>query len=341
MKKVISIVILLILFSVLVPVPAQAAGVTVTISTPIIQIPQHKDAQAASLPNYPKNACYDINPSFKAYATWPNMTINDWENKTGKAGTRSDRVLRQAYFLVTVKNGTAPLPNAAVTVSTTLGTDAYIYKTSSTTDAQGAMGVFVEYFGERTFTMTATASGVSASKSVSGTAARVAPYRNKFYLSAYRYSLRSRFSTWAAFEDDVMMNGTGYDDTTKKWYQPDWSSGKAKKPIVQVSAPLTASGTTPKKYVTIAVDSPYIPRNKYVSDGSSSSVFHRGLIAINGDNTNLRIAEDSGDRINGYHIDYFIEFDTLTQFYNGYGATLSTKNGYHFVPLFYAGIKKG
>ena len=310
-----------------------------------LAIPQHANAKSRLLnipgeePDTGPNVCYDINNAYRAYANWPNMTINDFNNATGKAGTRADRVLRQAKVLITAKTGFQPEKNVYINISTTLGSDAWIHidSTSSVTDSNGQITAYIEYFGDRVFFINAYSPISFASCQIKTTEAK---YKNRFYLSLFYYPLRSKYATLKEFEAKVREEGTGCDDLTGKWYTTDWSSSANPKPIIEIPKPLTYSGTTPRKYITLGVDSPYIPRNEYVSDGSQNKVWHRGKIKIEGLGDDIKIAEDMGFKINGYHIDYFLEFTTVEEFANTIGKNLHVEDGYYFVEAIFVGIQK-
>ena len=167
-------------------------------------------------------------------------------------------------------------------------------------------------------------------------------------MTVYYTALRSRYSSWANFEAAVRMEGGGYDDTVSpgKWYTLDWNSNATPRPVIQ-GRTLTASGTTPTEYRTMAVSQSYITRQSYVSDGSSSSTWHRGrgAFAISGGgvpgDTGYRTAEDSGGAINGYHIDDYIGTKTAANFDSIYGSKIYKKNGYYFVMLSNMTVVKG
>lgn len=328
-------------------VASMYSGITVFVTWEEVRIPQDKLAVSATLSNTPANACYDYSSSLKAYSGWPNI---DYNNTSGKAGTAPDRVLRQYRCMVRVTNSYAERVKTVVNISTSLGSNAYIYKPSATTNYDGEMYFYLEYYGNRSCTLNATALDVTGSCTVSGTNSVV--YANKFYLSVYCYAVRRTGSSWAAFESAVNMQGTGYDEETGTWYTLDWSVPGNTKPVIQTQQPQTNSQTTPTEYRTIAVDNPYILRENYVSDGSPSSQYHRARVKIAGitgvaNDTGYRTAEDSGDAINGYHIDVFIGFNTKDDFNNIYGTKLAKKQApdglwHYFVELTYAGtIKNG
>lgn len=312
------------------------SGINITIEKNETVIPQNISAVSRSLPDCGSNACYDYNSSFKPYSGW---VLIDYDNSTGKVGTLPDRVLRQMKITVTVRNGATPVSGAAVSLSTSLGSNAYIYTPSTTTNSNGQLTAYIEFYSNRTFTVTATCNGTTKSQTVS---AGEAVYKNKFYMSLYLFPKRSNYPSWAAFEDAVQTNGTGYDDINNQWYKFNKNGN-----IIPISGPNnTASGTTPTEYRTIAVDSPYITRKSYVSDGSSSEVYHRGRVFIQGLNNVLgdsgyRTAEDAGSKVNGYHIDLFIGFKTIQQFNNIYGSYIPKNSGYYFPQVTYSSTLKG
>lgn len=313
-----------------------AGSTNITIQKIETIIPQNISAVSRNLPSSESNACYDYNSSFKPYSGWVSI---DYTNSSGKVGTLPDRVLRQMKIIVTVKNGTTPVPGATVSISTSLGDNAYIYTPSTTTNSDGQLTTYIEFYSNRTFTVSATYNGTTQNQSVSS---GNAVYKNKFYLSLYNFPKRSNFSSWEAFEAAVQLNGTGYDDINNQWYKYN-SNGS----IIPVSGPNnTSSGTTPTEYRTIAVDSPYVTRRSYVSDGSSSAVYHRGRVIIEGLNnvsgdSGYRTAEDAGSAINGYHIDLFIGFRTVSQFANEYSSYIPKSSGYYFPQVTYSSTLKG
>ena len=311
-------------------------SLNITIENIETLIPQNISAVSRPFSDTSSNACFDYNSSFSPYSGWVSI---DYNNSTGKVGTLPDRVLRQMKILVTVKNGTTPVSGVAVSLSTSLGTNAYIYTPSTTTNSNGQLTAYIEFYSNRTFTVYATSNGITKNSTVS---AGNALYKNRFLMTVYNFPLRSNFSSWAAFESAVQINGTGYDDTNGQWYRYNPSGS-----IIPVNGPNnTASGTTPTEYRTIAVDSPYITRRSYVSDGSSTAEYHRGRVIIAGlssvsGDSGYRTAEDSGGAINGYHIDLFIGFRTISQFSNDYGSYISKSGGYYFPQVTYYSTLKG
>jgi 3D (Asp-Asp-Asp) domain-containing protein len=309
---------------------------TITIQQIETVIPQNISAVSRTLPNTDSNACYDYSSSFRPYSGWESI---DYTNSSGKVGTLPDRVLRQMKILVTVKNGTTPVSGATVSLSTSLGTDAYIYTPSTMTNSSGQLTAYIEFYSNRVFTATASYNGATKNYTASG---YTAVYKNKFYMTVYNFPLRSNFSTWANFEAAVQLNGTGYDDVGNQWYKYNPSGS-----ILPISGPNnTSSGTTPTEYRTIAVDSPYITRRSYISDGSSTTTYHRGRVIIDGlssvsGDSGYRTAEDSGSKINGYHIDLFIGFKTIAQFSSAYGSYVAKSSGYYFPQLTYSSTFKG
>lgn len=198
---------------------------------------------------------------------------------------------------------------------------------------------YIEFYGDRTFTVNATYSVTTKSQTVS---AGSAVYKNKFYMSLYNFPKRSNYSSWSVFENAVQINGTGYDDINDQWYKYNPNGS-----IIPIDGPNnTSSGTTPTEYRTIAVDYEYITRKSYVSDGSSKAEYHRVKVLIDGLNkvtndSGYRIAEDAGSAINGYHIDLFVGFRTVSQFYNDYGSYINQSNGYYFPQVTYISTLKG
>lgn len=121
-------------------------GPTITISKVETRIPQNILSVSRNLPNTGSNACYDYSSNLRPYSGW---TAIDYNNSTGHAGTEADRVLRQMKILVTVKNGSTPVSGANVSISTSLGSNAYIYKASSTTNSNGQLTAYIEYYGKK------------------------------------------------------------------------------------------------------------------------------------------------------------------------------------------------
>lgn len=305
-------------------------GLSITISKVETKIPQNILGVSRQIPSTASNACYDYDSGLRPHSGWTGI---DYSDSTGHAGTEADRVLRQMRILVTIKNGTTPVAGANVTLSTSLGSDAYIYKATSTTNSSGQLYAYIEFYGKKSFTVTASFGGTTKSQAVSsGTAI----YGNKFFMTIYNFPLRSKFSTWSKFEEAVQINGTGYDDTTDQWYRYNTNGS-----IIAVSGPNnTSSGTTPTEYRTIAVDSPYITRRQYVSTGLTNSVYHRGRVIIEGlssvsGDTGYRTAEDAGGAINGYHIDLFVGFMTVSEFYSAYSSSVPISGGYYFPQVSY------
>jgi len=95
----------------------------------------------------------------------------------------------------------------------------------------------------------------------------------------------------SAFVQAVKLNGSGYTHTNR--YVRYIGNNR-----FEYGNPITASGTTPVAGRTIAVDNKYIPR---YFNGSN---WLRGKVDIAG-GVGIRIAEDSGGAIVGYHIDVF------------------------------------
>ncbi|MEO3945834.1 hypothetical protein [Gorillibacterium sp. CAU 1737] len=311
---------------------ASAAIQPVSIVVNNLWLPQNKDTSNVSTPkwNTSANAVYDSLSGFKPYSNWPSI---DYTNSTGKA-TGQDRVLRQAEVKVTVINTSTGQPASGypVTLSTTLGSSAYIKNPSSSTDSTGVATGYIEFYGTPTFTITATASGNSSTSTYStGTAS----YYNRFYVTKYKFALYSNSNNWNTFVSDVCMQGSGYDDRTteKKWYKAVVSGGSCTS-IAATSQPLTQSGTTPTENRTIAVDSPYITRRQYYDNA-----WYRGRVEIAGmsnssGDSGRRTAEDSGGAINGYHIDVFIGYKTIAQFATAH-PDLPIDSGQHFARLKY------
>ena len=298
-------------------------------------IPRHPSAVSATLGNPPQNACYDFGNSTKPYSGWPTI---DYNNSSGKAGTRPDRTLRRVRYTISGR------PNDQVTVSTTLGSDAFISPGASITlGSDGKKIIYVESYGRREFTVNVNGGGVTASCTIQ--ADQYWEYENRFFLTVYTLAKRSDFATAAAFDAAVRLNGSGYNDWTDKYYTLDWSSNASPIPIIEGRS-LTKTGTTPTTGRTIAVDYPYVTRLQYVSDGSTSNIYHRAqlwtsALIASGDN-GRRIAEDSGASIEGYHIDVYIGTQTQAQFKNSH-PNLSgyITNGYYFVYMSQVQIIKG
>ncbi len=323
---------------------SSTASSTTNVSVSVVKvwIPQNKDA--ISVPKfkisdttgtyqttsggYILNVCYDYSSSYRPYSGWGAI---DYSNTSGKAEL-ADKVLRQAEVRVRVTNssGTA-ISGKTVTLSSSLGTLGYIKNPSATTDANGYATGYIEFYGNRTFNITATVDGTSTT--LSNYAATVGEYRNRFLMTVYNFALRSRCSSWDAFVSDVRMQGTGKDDTVSpnKWYRYN-PNGPGILEVAESSVS-TATGTFPTENRTMAVDSPYITR-KYLS-GS----YYRGKVKIDGavntsGDSGYRTAEDSGGAINGYHIDVFIGFKTPSEFTSQH-PNIYVESGKHFPKLWY------
>lgn len=214
-----------------------------------------------------------------------------------------------------------------------------MYKLSETTDSSGRITAYIEYYGMPDITVYAEYQGNAVEKTIETSGAL---YKNSFLMTIYNFPLRSNFSSWDDFESSVQINGTGYDDTNNQWYRYNLSGS-----IIPISGPnSTSSGTTPTVRRSIAVDEKYITRENYVSDGSTSSTYHRGYVFIEGLNNvsgdnGYRYAEDAGGSIKGYHIDLFVGFDTLPQFYSNYAAHVAQSAGYYFPKITYVSTQKG
>lgn len=301
-------------------------------------IPQNPDSvNVSSISTNPDNACYDYNSAYIPYSGWD---IIDYD---GTKGTQSDRMLRQVELLITLTDGADPISNKTVTVTTSLGNSSYVSLSNSKTNSYGQVTAYVEYYGSSSCVVTVSADSKIRVYTITNDEI---PYRNKFKITCYNYAVRSNFSSQAEFEDAVRLEGTGYDDIEDKWYSLDWDSSTSPLPVVEITSPTTATMTTPTVNRTIAVDNNYIPMKRYVSTGSTSTVFHRGEILLH-DSTNIsgdtgyRIAEDSGGAINGYHIDVFMGFMTDLESVEWCSSIFDTKNGHYFDVLKYSSTIKG
>ena len=299
-----------------------------------IEIPQSTSSVSCEIPETIANACYDYNSSFAPYSGWPAI---DYDNTTGKAGTGSDRVLRQLEITVIVTQNSTPVSGLNITLSTSLGANAYIHKLSNTTNSSGTLKAYIEYYGTPNITIYADYQGTTATKVIQ---TNEALYKNSFMMTIYNFALRSNFNSWAEFEEAVQMNGTGYDDINDQWYSFNYYGN-----ILPINGPNnTASGTTPTEYRTIAVDKAYITREYYSSNGTSA--WHRGYVYIEGmDNASgdngYRYAEDSGGAINGYHIDLFVGYKSTADVYSLYGSYVVIDSGYYFPKITYVLTNKG
>jgi len=299
-----------------------------------IEIPQSTSSVSCEIPETIANACYDYNSSFAPYSGWPAI---DYDNTTGKAGTGSDRVLRQLEITVIVTQNSTPVSGLNITLSTSLGANAYIHKLSNTTNSSGTLKAYIEYYGTPNITIYADYQGTTATKVIQ---TNEALYKNSFMMTIYNFALRSNFNSWAEFEEAVQMNGTGYDDINDQWYSFNYYGN-----ILPINGPNnTASGTTPTEYRTIAVDKAYITREYYSSNGTSA--WHRGYVYIEGmDNASgdngYRYAEDSGGAINGYHIDLFVGYKSIADVYSLYGSYVVIDSGYYFPKITYVLTNKG
>jgi len=299
-----------------------------------IEIPQSTSSVSCEIPETIANACYDYNSSFAPYSGWPAI---DYDNTTGKAGTGTDRVLRQLEITVIVTQNSTPVSGLNITLSTSLGANAYIHKLSNTTNSSGTLKAYIEYYGTPNITIYAEYQGTTATKVIQ---TNEALYKNSFMMTIYIFALRSNFNSWAEFEEAVQMNGTGYDDINDQWYSFNYYGN-----ILPINGPNnTASGTTPTEYRTIAVDKAYITREYYSSNGTSA--WHRGYVYIEGmDNASgdngYRYAEDSGGAINGYHIDLFVGYKSIADVYSLYGSYVVIDSGYYFPKITYVLTNKG
>ena len=178
-------------------------------------------------------------------------------------------------------------------------------------DSRGVGYVEIDVRGARTFTVAcrlrSNKIGVGSAKSnpITITPSVTATYAKSFYCTAYitaleKDYLKSKISapgiTDAVFKEDflaaVKMNGSGRSDSNKYIsYNPS-----TKKYFY--GGPTTATGTTAVAGTTIAVDPYYIPRAKV------GGVWKRATVDIEG--LGLRVAEDGGSAITGYHIDVYM-----------------------------------
>ena len=297
-------------------------------------IPQHLSAVSKTLPSTAANACFDYNMDYRPKSNWP---IIDYDNISGKTGDRANRQLVRLHFQVTTGEACQ-----RVEITTNLS-DVYISAPSFISTGRTPKDIYIEYYGQRQITVTATSAGKTSQETISPQYGAV--YSNRFYTTMYNTTRRSLCSSWADFERKVRLNGSGYDDTVSpgKWYTLDWSSSVNPKPVIEGTV-TTASGTTPTENRTIAVDPSYVTMKKYISNGPSSSAWHRGRVAISGPSaTGYRyIAEDTGGAINGYHIDIYIGLKTPAEYVaENPGLAHYITNGVYFTVVTTNGINKG
>ncbi|WP_438435010.1 hypothetical protein [Gorillibacterium sp. sgz500922] len=305
--------------------PVYAAGQPVAaISVPYWWIPQNISGVSTAKWSTSANAVYDYSTYFKPYSGWPAI---DYTNSTGHASGQ-DRVLRQAQVKIYVLDSStgSAMSGKTVTLSSSLGSNAYVKNPTSSTASDGYTTGYIEFYGVSSFTITATVDGYSYSTTVTPGSST---YYNRFLLTEYNSALWSRSGSDTAFKADVCLQGSGYDDRSSvlKWYRAV-VSGNTCTGITEGSA-TTASGTSPTEYRTMAVDSPYITRKNYYD-----SSWYRGRVSFAGlsatSDSGVRTAEDSGGAINGYHIDIYIGFKTISQFSTAH-PSLPTDTGRYFV----------
>jgi len=297
-------------------------------------VPQHLSAVSKTLPSTAANACFDYNANYKPKSNWPTI---DYNNSSGKAGTRANRQLIRLHFQVTTGEACQ-----LVTISTSLS-DAYISSPSYRSTSTAPKDIYIEYYGHRQITVTATSAGKTSQQTINSSYSAV--YANRFYTTMYNTTRRSLCSNWADFERRVRLNGSGYDDTVTpgKWYTLDWSSSASPRPVIPGTV-TTASGTTPTENRTVAVDPSYITMKKYVSDGSTSSTWHRSNLGVSGPAATgfSFIAEDTGGAINGYHIDLYIGLKTPSEYAAvNPGLANYITNGVYFTFISTKGVNKG
>ena len=172
-------------------------------------------------------------------------------------------------------------------------------------DSSGAGYIDIDVRGAKNFTLYCILpnSAVKSNK-ISTTPTVRANYQSTFYCTGYITVVESEYSGAVAsaagipgatfkakFLDAVKINGSGkansgkflhYDDITCKFSYLN---------------PTTATGTTPIKGKTIAVDPYYIPRAKV------NGIWRRATVSIA--NIGTRVAEDGGGGIKQYRIDVY------------------------------------
>lgn len=307
---VISLVLLMMLTVINPQSPAFAVSPVIrNATTTNVYIPENKNAVSTYKWNLIANACYDHNSSYKPYSGWDSI---DLDNSLGKAAG-TDGVLRRAHVEITVIDSStgSPLSGQTVTITgCTLGTNCFIKQPTSPTNSSGKTTGYIEFYGKRSFTVTAKVGSISStSPSYTVTSAN---YYNIFMVTFYYYPQRSKYSSMAAFLDACYMEGSGVDDTdtSKTYLDPytnttktgQWYWGRTK---ASVNSPRCASGVKwlyPKK--SMAVDPEYIQMQPYQNQWYKRKVYFNGIAYGSGDDGN-RIAEDSGGLIRGYHVDIF------------------------------------
>lgn len=179
-------------------------------------------------------------------------------------------------------------------------------------DSSGVGYVEVDVRGAHTFTVACLLKNnkvfaeTGKSNSVTITPSSVgAKYEKMFYCTAYITASEKDYSeakvsaagiTDAVFRKDflaaVKLNGSGISDAGK-YISYSSTTGK-----YFYGEPTTAIGTRATVGTTIAVDPYYIPRAKV------GGVWKRATVDVDG--LGLRVAEDGGSAITGYHIDVYM-----------------------------------
>lgn len=314
----------------------------VSVQVKKLWIPQNKDGVSTPKWTIAANATYDYNSTFRPYSNW---AAADFTNSTGKVTTTRGWMLKQAEVEVTVTRAGSPVSGHTVTLTSSLGTNAFIKNPTVSTNSSGKAIGYIEFYGEPTFTITGATDVFTGSTSYSATGE--AEYRNKFYLTQYYTPLRSKFSSDTAFRDAVNLNGSGYNDITggayaaNTWYRFSCSGCD----IVVSAGPVTFSGTTPTEYRTMAVNinSGSAPNYGYYVPiyRASGSSWYRGKVRFEGltrtGDAGYRTAEDRGGSILGYHVDIFLGFTLPSQFNTLY-PNVAQDTGKHFVKAYYQNI---
>ncbi|MFD2670959.1 3D domain-containing protein [Marinicrinis sediminis] len=237
-----------------------------------------------------------------AYESIPSSSVNGWNIVDSNA-----QVLYKVTVKATVSGGGYGIIGKYLTFSNPNTSSIKKIGTESSINTSYATYATYEVRGVQTFSVTASINDGTYIGSGTNNITNVltANYQSTFYCTCYNTPDEKDFSgnrTATAtgitgkykqsFLDAVKLNGSGWSQDST------WIRYNASTSNYSFTAPTTASGTTPVKNKTIAVDRYYIPR------WAPSGTWQRGTVDISG--VGKRLAEDAGGAINQYDIDIYM-----------------------------------